>query len=66
MGSDIVKFKLGEVVHLVVDDECIGMITGIVYRPNGISYMVTWRDAGEATHFTCELTTEKTFSEKPA
>lgn len=66
MSSDSVSFQLGEIVYFRVDDEKKGIVTGIVYRPDGVAYMVTWNDGNEQTHFACELTQERTFSEKPA
>lgn len=66
MSSDSVNFQLGEIVYFKVDDEKKGVITGIVYRPDGVAYMVTWNDCNEQTHFSCELTTEKAFSENKA
>jgi hypothetical protein len=63
-NSDAVRYKWGQVVHLKVDEDQSGVITGIIYRPDGHAYLVTWHDFTERTHFECELITEKSFSNK--
>lgn len=66
MSNDFVNFRLGEIVYFKVDDDKKGVVTGILYRPDGVAYMVTWNDCNEQAHFACELTIEKTFSETKA
>lgn len=66
MSTDSVKYTLGEIVYFRVDEEKKGIVTGILYRPDGVAYMVTWNDASEQTHFACELTTERPFVETKA
>jgi len=62
---DLVKFQLGETVYLVLSTEKPGMVTGILFRPNGVSYLVTWADGiEEKYHFDIELTREKAFASK--
>ena len=61
---DTLGFHLGETVYLRVNTDQVGMITGIVFRPNGIAYYATFADGQERTHFECELTTEKTYHEQ--
>ena len=39
---DTVSFTLGQVVYLKTKTEHAGMVTGILFRPNGHSYLVTW------------------------
>jgi hypothetical protein len=65
-NPDKVEYELGEIVHYKVDDEQVGVITGIIYRPDGVAYMVTWEDKDERTHFACELIRERSFSDKKA
>ena len=60
---DTVSFTLGQVVYLKTKTEHGGMVTGILFRPNGHSYLVTWsHDFTERYHFEVELTAEKTFT----
>lgn len=63
---DSVKFSLGEKVYLVVDPDEQGMVTGILFRPHGVSYCVTWGNADETTHYDIELTAEKRFANESA
>ena len=63
---DSVKFNLGEIVYMVIKPEQAGMITGLLFRPFGVLYFVTWGGANETTHYDIELTTEKTFSNESA
>lgn len=63
MSSDSVKFDLEEIVYLRTDDEAKGMVTGIIYRPNGTMYIVAWGTENEQHHYACELTRDKAFSE---
>lgn len=63
-NPDKVEYELGEIVNYRVDDEQTGVVTGILYRPDGVAYMVTWDDKNEQAHFACELTKQKSFSSK--
>ncbi len=60
---DKVKYALGETVWLRLKPEVAGMVTAIIFRPNGVSYYVTWSsDMTERSHYECELTTERSFA----
>ena len=59
---DKVKFNLAQTVYLVIDGESSGMVTGIVFRPIGVTYYVTWADFNERSHYECELTAEPNYS----
>jgi hypothetical protein len=63
MNNDTVKFTLEEIVYLKIDEDAKGIVTGIIYRPTGTMYMVTWGMGNEQHHYACELTTEKPFVE---
>lgn len=64
---DALSFSLGQVVYLKVKPDAAGMVTGILFRPTGHSYLVTWAaDAGERYHWEMELTCEKSFVMQPA
>ena len=58
---DTVKFAMGDRVFLKVNPTEAGMVTGILFRPHGMTYWVTWGNAAETTHYDIELTTEKAF-----
>lgn len=61
MNMDAIKFHLGDTVYLAVNAEQKGMVTGIVFRPMGCAYYVTFADGQERTHYEIELTTEKAY-----
>lgn len=51
------KHQIGDRVGHILDPEQKGMITGILFRKNSFSYLVTWKDKlEEKYHFECELT----------
>lgn len=57
------SFQLGqEIYHRANPEERRGIITGIIFRPTGATYLVTWDDMEERYHFECELTDTKHFS----
>lgn len=58
--TDAVKFQLGDrVKHKVSDDDdSAGIVTGITFRPGGISYDVSWGPHGESSHYDIELEAE--------
>lgn len=66
MSTDSVKFELESVVYFRTDEDAKGVITGIMYRPTGTQYFVTWSAGIEHCHYACELTTEKPFAETKA
>jgi hypothetical protein len=53
---------MGDVVYLRVDQSETGMVTGIVQRPAGYTYLVSWHDRTESEHSCIELTSEKTYN----
>ena len=58
--KDDVKFSLGQIVYSVINPELTGQVTGILFRHNGISYLVTWStDLNEKYHHDIELCGEK-------
>lgn len=59
---DKVKFTLGQTVYLAIHGASVGMVTGIVFRPVGVTYYVTWSDFSERSHYACELTDEKIYT----
>ena len=61
---DQVKFNFGEVVYRKVNPEATGVVTGIVFRPTGTAYLVTWGDGEETPCYDFELTTERSFEAK--
>ena len=66
LKMDKVKFTLGQTVYLAIHGASVGMVTGIVFRPIGVSYYVTWSDFTERSHYECELTDEKTYANESA
>lgn len=62
MTRETVKFKLGDIVYRKVDPEDKGMITGIIFRPTGVLYGVSWKDGEETTCYDIELTTHPEFA----
>lgn len=67
MSTDSLSFSLGQVVYLKIDTEEVGMITGILFRPNGASYAVTWAsNLTEDFHFDIELTADKAYVTTPS
>ena len=62
MSTDSLLFSLGQTVYLKIDTEETGMITGILFRPNGPTYAVTWAsNLEESFHYDIELTTDKAY-----
>jgi len=60
---DTLSFALGQTVYLKLRSDAAGMVTGILFRPSGHSYLVTWAsDMSERYHYECELTLEKAFT----
>lgn len=58
---DTVKYSMGEMVYLRVsgdgDEGSRGIITGVIFRPNGFKYIVAFQD-DERYCYEIELTTE--------
>lgn len=57
-SPDTLRFALGQRVWFALNDENEGMITGILFRPNGVIYMVVWQDMDETEHYEFELTAD--------
>lgn len=54
-----VKFDIGDIVyHKLAKEKHPGMVTGIVVRPSGNFFYVSWPDNTETAHFDLELTRE--------
>lgn len=60
---DALKFSLGESVFHQTGPDHYGIVTGILFRPGGHSYYVTWDDLGERSHYEFELTDKKPVTE---
>ncbi len=59
---DAILFHLGESIYLRQRPDTVGMVTGIIWRPNGYGYYVTWsNDMVERFHYEIELTKQKGF-----
>ena len=61
MNTDSVIFKFGDFVYLKVKPLEAGMITGILFRPSGVLYYVTWGDSNEKCYHDIEITKEKQY-----
>lgn len=62
MSTDALSFSLGQIVYLKIDTEEKGMVTGILFRPGGYSYAVTWASSlEESFHYEMELVADKAF-----
>ena len=55
--TETVKYQLGDrVKHKVSDeDDSAGIVTGITFRPGGVTYEVSWGPHSESTHYDIEL-----------
>ena len=60
---DQVKFNFGDMVYRKVNPDTAGIVTGIVFRPTGTAYLVTWGAGEETACYDFELTTERCFKE---
>jgi len=61
--SDAVKFTLQDIVYLRLNPEVKGVVTGILFRPHGVLYFVSWEGEPEGSHYDFELTKEKGYQE---
>lgn len=62
MNTDAVKFQMGQIVYRKTDPLVMGVVTAIVYRPNGHSYYCRFADfSDEVNLFEVELTAEKDY-----
>jgi len=65
MNADVTKFDLGDFVYKRMAPDELGMITGILWRPHGVVYLVTWAgEEDENTHYDIELTRERNWQEE--
>lgn len=53
-SPDAVRYAIGEVVQFVLDPETSGIVTGIVFRPGCVNYIVQ-SAGGEEEHYDFEL-----------
>ena len=61
-APDVLAWTFGQEVFLRCDgDQKKGMVTGIVMRPTGVGYYISWGDKAETFHYVFELTTERDF-----
>jgi len=52
-------YDIGDVVyHRLADERRRGLVTGVLLRPTGQSYLITWPDQGESSHYAIELSSE--------
>jgi hypothetical protein len=59
-----IRFHLGQVVYSALDDEDRGLVTGILFRPAGHVYYVTWgATKQENLHYDFELKAERDFAQ---
>ena len=58
---DSVKFSIGETVYHRASAEEKGIVTGILFRPTGVCYYVTWKDRTESASYEIELNKEKSY-----
>jgi len=49
------EYVLGQKVFSPLDKAARGLVTGIVCRPGGLCYLVTWSVGEESGHFLFEL-----------
>ena len=56
MSADTLQFNFGDIVIHKTDEDEMGIVTGILYRPDGgIKYLVTWQNRMEEQHYEIEL-----------
>lgn len=56
------KYKIGDVVFLITDvDQCQRIITGVLFRPNGVVYYVGFGST-ETVHYEMEIAPNKNYS----
>ena len=61
-GTDVLEWAFGQEVYLRCDaDQKNGVVTGILMRPKGVGYYVSWGDKTETFHYPFELTKSKGF-----
>ena len=56
MNNDTLIFNFGDMVTHKANEDEIGIVTGILYRPDGgVQYLVTWTNRVEERHYDIEL-----------
>ena len=65
MNPDQPAFNHGELVWHKTDSSRCGVVTAIVLRQTGYTYLVYWRAEGESEHSAIELTADQTAAAKP-
>jgi hypothetical protein len=60
--KDQVEFELGEIVFRKTEPEISGMVTGILFRPNGIMYYCKFSTEDENQFYNVELIRDKVTS----
>jgi hypothetical protein len=54
-----VRFRVGQIVyHVAASERAKGLVTGLLIRPEGTSYLVRWGDGGHDLYGDIELTAE--------
>lgn len=53
-----VKFNLGDIVYHRIGDNK-GIVTGIVFRPGSVMYLITWQNLDEKWHHDIEFSTDQ-------
>jgi hypothetical protein len=57
--SETVRFHIGDQVWYKTKTDASGVVTGILFRPHGAIYLVTWSDdLTERYHYDIELSPE--------
>ena len=60
MTNDTPIFKLGEVLYQKTEDTP-GVVTGIIYSSQGVSYRIAWQGRCTEDHQDIELTRDRPF-----
>ena len=59
---DTVEYQFDEIVYLRVNEDKKCMVTGFIFRPGCVLYIISWSDLGEKEHYASELTRERSFA----
>lgn len=62
--SDITAFKIGETVYFPANSDKKDIVSGVLFRANGIQYAVTWCDLTERWHSEVEISREKSYADR--
>lgn len=59
MATFTSRYGIGEVVYLRLrDEQKRGMVTRVLFRPDGVMYETSWADAASSWHYEIELSSE--------